>query len=282
MSEHSETATQNSATVQNTQEEGASEDEHQDYIQAIQHKLNSSSSKDTEHKLSYLSNLLDLFEARRQAYQYLTERNYSFDIQTMTEMLLYLLKTPNLTLPAFFSSDTGVSCGGIRSPFYFHDVIFDFNMSNPDSFVSVAPKTAASKAAAAAAAAASLAGPCTGRSTIYIRKRDKKKSKLDERENFKFINLDEWFYNPMQQTSQPKFRVLSPTMKEAMLKKYNIEKNQIPKMDCTSKEDGKKDGERDVKGDVVGRYLGFNSGDIVEIHRRTKMNGIQIYYRKVN
>lgn len=105
---------------------------------------------------------------------------------------------------------------------------------------------------------------------------------MDERDNYRFINLEEWFYNPMNHVSQPKFFVLDAEKKDALLKHFNIEKNQIPKMDCTSREDGKKEGERDIKGDVVGRYLGFNSGDIVEIQRVTKMNGVQSYYRKVS
>ena len=266
--------------------------------------------REIETKVFHLCNLLDIFDARRQAYSYHRNNNYNYDPDLMLNFLVFLLKYQG-PLPLLFTVVDNVATGHqsqvgnvatghqsqvgnvatghqsqsqnqqFPSPFYYYDIVFDFYMSPIET---TAPKTS-SKGAAALASALANANPNTGtsgRHTIYVRKRDKKKSKMDERDNYRFINLEEWFYNPMNHVSQPKFFVLDAEKKDALLKHFNIEKNQIPKMDCTSKEDGKKEGERDIKGDVVGRYLGFNSGDIVEIQRVTKMNGVQSYYRKVS
>jgi DNA-directed RNA polymerase subunit H (RpoH/RPB5) len=101
----------------------------------------------------------------------------------------------------------------------------------------------------------------------------------DEIKNLYVINFDEWFYNPMDHVNQPIFRVLSDANKSAILKKYNVKESGIPKMDCILKDGEKKDSDKDYKGDIVGRFLGFRTGEIVEIHRNTQMNGIQTYYR---
>ncbi len=101
----------------------------------------------------------------------------------------------------------------------------------------------------------------------------------DEIPKLYVINFDEWFYNPMDHVNQPIFRVLSDAEKMVVLKKYNVKESGIPKMDCILKDGEKKDSDKDYKGDIVGRFLGFRTGEIVEIHRKTQMNGIQTYYR---
>jgi DNA-directed RNA polymerase subunit H (RpoH/RPB5) len=108
--------------------------------------------------------------------------------------------------------------------------------------------------------------------SIYIRTKVS-----DEIKDLFVISFDEWFYNPMDHESQPTFRVLSD--KTFVLKKYNVKESGIPKMDCILKDGEKKDSDKDYKGDIVGRFLGFRSGEIIEIQRKTQMNGTQTYYR---
>lgn len=101
----------------------------------------------------------------------------------------------------------------------------------------------------------------------------------DEIKDLYVINFDEWFYNPMDHVTQPVFRVLNDKSVEVLKKKYNVKESGIPKMDCILKDGEKKDSDKDYKGDIIGRFMGFRTGEIVEIQRKTLMNGIQTYYR---
>lgn len=122
------------------------------------------------------------------------------------------------------------------------------------------------------------------RRIIFVKNLKRKFDNLLEsvqRQYYKIINLDEWFYNPINHVNQPDIQVLDKDAKEVLLKIYNIKDSQLPKMDCSIREGEKKDGDRDIKGDVLGRYLGLSTGEVIEIKRKTQMNGIQVCYRIV-
>jgi DNA-directed RNA polymerase subunit H (RpoH/RPB5) len=95
--------------------------------------------------------------------------------------------------------------------------------------------------------------------------------KLESSENFIVLNLDEWEYNPCNHVSQPTYFVLNDNEKKTLLSQYNIKESQIPKIDTTNKE----------LYDKTGKFLGFMSGDIVKITRKTWTNGFQDYFRLV-
>lgn len=95
--------------------------------------------------------------------------------------------------------------------------------------------------------------------------------KLESSENFIVLNLDEWDYNPCNHVFQPSYLVLNDNEKKLLLTQYNIKESQIPKMDLTNKE----------LYDKTGKFLGFMTGDIIKITRKTWTNGFQDYFRLV-
>lgn len=95
--------------------------------------------------------------------------------------------------------------------------------------------------------------------------------KLESSENYIVLNLDEWEYNPCNHIYQPQYMVLNDVEKKTLLNVYNIKESQIPKMDLTNKE----------LYDKTGKFLGFMTGDIIRIRRKTWTNGFQDYFRIV-
>lgn len=95
--------------------------------------------------------------------------------------------------------------------------------------------------------------------------------KLESSENYIVLNLDEWDYNPCNHIYQPQYMVLNDAEKKSLLHVYNIKESQIPKMDLTNKE----------LYDKTGKFLGFMTGDIIRIRRKTWTNGFQDYFRIV-
>lgn len=95
--------------------------------------------------------------------------------------------------------------------------------------------------------------------------------KLESSDNYIVLNLDEWEYNPCNHIYQPQYMVLNDAEKKTLLNVYNIKESQIPKMDLTNKE----------LYDKTGKFLGFMTGDIIRIRRKTWTNGFQDYFRIV-
>lgn len=171
----------------------------------------------------------------------------------------------------------------IASPFNNFDLVFDFVIDA--STIGKSGSQNASTKITNTNYHLKLSSPLNNeRKIIFVKNQKRKFDNLLEsvqRQYYKVINLDEWFYNPMNHDTQPNIQVLDKVGKEELLKKYNIKDSQLPKMDCSIREGEKKDGDRDIKGDVLGRYLGLSTGDVVEIKRKTQMNGIQVCYRIV-
>jgi DNA-directed RNA polymerase subunit H (RpoH/RPB5) len=84
--------------------------------------------------------------------------------------------------------------------------------------------------------------------------------------NIEIINMDEWFYNPMDHIHQPTFSILTSEEKSTLFRMYQIKESNLPKIDSK---------------DRVSKYYGAKIGDIFKIERNTEMNGTQLYYRIV-
>lgn len=78
--------------------------------------------------------------------------------------------------------------------------------------------------------------------------------------------MDDILYNPLDHECQANYLVVCDSRKQALLERYNIKETNIPRMDLN---------------DIVSVYLGFQSNYVIEIEKKTKMNGNQKYYRIV-
>ena len=78
---------------------------------------------------------------------------------------------------------------------------------------------------------------------------------------------DEKEFKLSQHSLVPKHEILSEKEKEAVLKKYNISKNQLPKI---------------LYSDPIIKEINAKVGDLIKITRNSKVAGKSIYYRIVS
>lgn len=77
---------------------------------------------------------------------------------------------------------------------------------------------------------------------------------------------EELLFNITKHSLVPKHRILSEEEKNEILKKMKLKPDQMPKI---------------LKRDPVCRYLGAQSGEVVEITRKSRTSGTSLYYKIV-
>lgn len=84
--------------------------------------------------------------------------------------------------------------------------------------------------------------------------------------NFEHFMVEELQFNPTKHVLVPKHRIMSQSESQELVKKLRCEKSNLPTILTT---------------DIISRYLGAQSGDLVEIVRSSQTTGTALYYRVV-
>ncbi len=103
----------------------------------------------------------------------------------------------------------------------------------------------------------------TARKAVKVkRERKRKETKIKER----VVELKKREINILEHELVPKHEICSEEEVNELLKRYNISKEQLPKILLT---------------DPVVKALGAKPGDVIKIIRNSKISGKSIYYRVV-
>lgn len=84
--------------------------------------------------------------------------------------------------------------------------------------------------------------------------------------NFEHFMVEELQFNPTKHVLVPKHRIMAQQESQELIKSLRCEKSNLPTILTT---------------DVISRYLGAQSGDVVEIVRNSQTTGTALYYRVV-